>query len=187
MAEVTATANNTTATCAYCRRTYTVEPYHRQERLTAYCSHGCRLAVEAPLSNKGRTFVSIDECANIAEELRTQAVYPTTDFDDGDFGASDDGVMGDSAEALAGMMRDFFGRLIRVHKTARGVIFRKIANGGRYDESDDTWNQIAVAEGLGHGAGSTAECHFRRALKVYGFLRRMFPERVEKAKRRKKR
>lgn len=181
------TANNTTATCGYCRRTFTVEPYHRQERLTAYCSHGCRLAVEAPLSNKGRTFVSVDECSNLSEELRADAVYPTTDFDDANFGASEDGVKGDGAEALAGMMREFFGRLILVHKTARGVIFRKIANAGRYDDSSDTWEHIARAEGMGLGSGSVAECHFRRALKACDWLRRMFPERVEKAKRRKRR
>jgi hypothetical protein len=45
--------------CAYCGWTYAETPRHRAEKLTRYCSHGCRLAVELPSSHGGVSLVDL--------------------------------------------------------------------------------------------------------------------------------
>lgn len=49
-----------TGTCPYCGWTFAITKRHEGERVLPYCSHGCRLAVEAPTSRGGQSIVSWD-------------------------------------------------------------------------------------------------------------------------------
>ena len=46
--------------CPYCGLPFHVEPKHTAHRLLPWCSYGCKLAVEAPLTHAGHSFVSLD-------------------------------------------------------------------------------------------------------------------------------
>lgn len=55
--------------CPYCDWTFTVTRRHVSERVLPYCSHGCRLAVQAAPSNKGQNMVTLDHASEIAQPV----------------------------------------------------------------------------------------------------------------------
>lgn len=66
-----------TARCGYCGRDYAVSTYHRRERLEGYCSHGCRIAVEAePSQRHGRCSLDVETFPEYAAGLYDAPALP---------------------------------------------------------------------------------------------------------------
>ena len=102
-----------TRTCRYCLRVFTVEDYHEREGLVRFCSHGCRLAVEAPLSNGGQSFTSLDAVEE--PDIAAPPVDPEAD-------------LADVPEDAMRRLTDFFSRWLRLPPPARDTVAKRITD-----------------------------------------------------------
>lgn len=111
----------TTAKCRYCGRDYAVEAYHRRERLDGYCSHGCRIAVEAePPQRHGRCSIDSAEFPEFEAGLYTE---PAADAEE----AAPVVDSGEVSAALHGVIAPF----LAMHWRTQAVVLARLANPSR--------------------------------------------------------
>lgn len=144
-------------TCCYCGQDYAPDAYHERERLGPYCSHGCRLAVEAPLSNHGQSHVSMDAGADGPVAL---AVYLSDDGEIETRSCHDEAASEVTARSLAdavggnardfGLLADWLAAWIRLPPKLREAAAARIV---QYSQRG-----VDVAASL----GSTSRTYFKR-------------------------
>lgn len=145
--------------CKYCKEEIPAERVGRHD-LHGYCSHGCRLAQEQPLSNHGVTIVSAQAMAEGGHPLPEPMTMETEDI----------GVR----EEMLQVLSMFVSQFMALPRVTRDVVCLRFLDlcGERY-----TYADIGMTAGI---TPQAAEQRMNEAIRLSPAIRAMFAGKVAK-------